>query len=66
MVNEIPGYEFKTRAALSEMMYLLVTRAPATRAVPKKANFIISLTLGAGSFRRIFAYVTKFRLAPKK
>ncbi|MUT96821.1 MAG: AraC family transcriptional regulator [Subdoligranulum sp.] len=37
VVNEIPGYEFKTRAALSEMMYLLVTRAPATRAVPKKA-----------------------------
>ena len=35
VVNEIPGYEFKTRAALSEMMYLLVT--PATRAVPKKA-----------------------------
>ena len=35
VVNEIPGYEFKTRAALSDMMYLLVTRAPAMRAVPK-------------------------------
>ena len=37
VVNEIPGYEFKARAALSDMMYLLVTRAPAMRTVPKKA-----------------------------
>ena len=37
VVNEMPGYEFKTRAALSDMMYLLVSRAPAMRAVPKKA-----------------------------
>lgn len=37
VVNEIPGYEFKTRAALSDMMYLLVSRAPALRAMPKKA-----------------------------
>ena len=37
VVNEVPGYEFKTRAALSEMMYQLVTRAPAVQAMPKKA-----------------------------
>lgn len=37
VVNEVPGYEFKTRAALSDMMYLLVSRAPALRAMPKKA-----------------------------
>ena len=37
VVNEIPGYEFKTRAALSEMIFQLVSHAPAVQAMPKKA-----------------------------
>lgn len=37
MVLEEPGYEFRVRAALSEMVFLLVSHAPAGRELPKKA-----------------------------
>lgn len=37
VVNEVPGYEFKARAALSEMIWQLVTHAPSARPIPKKA-----------------------------
>lgn len=37
VVNEQPGYEFKARAALSEMLFQLVGHAPAVQALPKKA-----------------------------
>ena len=37
VVNEVPGYEFKTRAALSELLFQLVRHAPAVQAMPKKA-----------------------------
>ena len=37
VVNEQPGYEFKARAALSEMLFQLVSHAPAVQALPKKA-----------------------------
>ena len=37
VVNEVPGYEFKVRAALSEMIWQLVTHAPSARPIPKKA-----------------------------
>lgn len=36
VVNEQPGYEFKARAALSEMLFQLVGHAPAVQALPKK------------------------------
>lgn len=38
VVNEIPGYEFKTRAALSEMIFQLVSHAPAVQAMPEKGT----------------------------
>ena len=37
VVNEVPGYEFKTRAALSELLFQLVSHAPAVQAMPKRA-----------------------------
>ena len=37
VVNEVPGYEFKTRAALSELLFQLESHAPAVQAMPKKA-----------------------------
>ena len=37
VVNEVPGYEFRARAALSEMIWQLVTHAPSARPIPKKA-----------------------------
>lgn len=36
VVNEVPGYEFKARAALSEMIWQLVTHAPSARPIPKR------------------------------
>lgn len=37
MAREEPGYEFQARAALSDVVFLLVSHAPAGRALPKKA-----------------------------
>lgn len=37
VLNDVPGYEFRARAELSECIWLLTENAPATRPLPKKA-----------------------------